>query len=74
MGEENAMSKKRVELEVENFNLKYPVGTEGNLRRDNGLHVATRIRGEAYEMCGQSVAFFDGISGAYKTDRFTAAD
>jgi hypothetical protein len=67
-----ARKMRKVDLEIENFNLKYPVGTPGKLFKDSGENVDTKVRGEAYLMCGQSMAFFEGVSGCYKTDRFKA--
>ena len=53
------------------FNKRYPVGHLGFLHRDNGEVVPTAVRQEAFETGnGDPVAFFDGVSGYYKIDRF----
>lgn len=61
---------KLAELNVENWNLKHPVGTQVKLRMDNGTDKITRTRYEAY-VCdaGYPVCFFEGVSGYYLLDR-----
>ncbi len=51
------------------WNAANPVGTYGNLTMDSG-EKCTRVRGAAYEMGGQVVAFFEGVSGCYLASRF----
>lgn len=64
---------KMAELEVENWNLKHPVGTEVTLRLDSGQDRATKTRSEAYVAdCGVAACFFEGVSGYYLLDRATA--
>jgi hypothetical protein len=72
------MSSKRIAahiaaLEVENWNLKHPVGTAVALRKDNGTDHITKTRSEAY-ICdaGYPVCFFEGVSGYYLLNRATA--
>lgn len=59
-------------LEVENWNLKHPVGTAVTLRKDVGPEIETKTRSEAY-VCdaGYAVCFFDGVSGYYLLERAT---
>ena len=60
-------------LEVENWNLKHPVGTQVKLKKDDGTEQITRTRSEAY-MCsaGVPVCFFEDVSGYYLLDRAEA--
>lgn len=60
------------ELQVENWNLKYPVGTPVDLLRDSGTVQATRTRYESY-VCeaGYAVCLFENVSGYYLLDRAT---
>lgn len=61
-------SKQTLELIVENFNLKFPVGTPVTLRKDSGM-VETVVQSEAYMLGGHSpVAQFAGVSGAYSIE------
>lgn len=64
---------KMAALEVENWNLKHPVGVPVTLRMDSGADKVTKTRSEAY-VCdaGYPVAFFEGVSGYYLLDRATA--
>ena len=59
-------------LEVENWNLKHPVGTPVLLHKDSG-DVQTKTRSEAY-VCdsGHAVCFFEGVSGYYLLNRAEA--
>jgi hypothetical protein len=72
------MANKRIaahiaELEVENWNLKHPVGQTVKLRLDSGVEKITKTRSESY-ICdaGYPVAFFEGVSGYYLLDRAEA--
>ncbi len=60
-------------LEVENWNLKHPVGALVKLKLDNGLTKITKTRSEAY-ICnaGYPVCFFDDVSGSYLLERAEA--
>lgn len=62
-------------LEVENWNLKHPVGALVKLKLYNGLTKITKTRSEAY-ICnaGYPVCFFEGVSGYYLLDRAEAMD
>jgi hypothetical protein len=59
-------SKKMAALRVENWNLKYPVGTLVKLKHDDGTTHITKTRSEAY-ICnaGYPVCFFENVSGYY---------
>lgn len=60
------------ELEVENWNLKHPVGTMVILRKDSGELLRTKTRYPAYiSDSGHAVCFFEGVSGYYMLDRAT---
>lgn len=65
-----AEKKHIAELEVENWNLKHPVGTAVTLRLDSGVDKITKTRSEAY-VCdaGYPVAFFEDVSGYYLLER-----
>lgn len=68
-----AEKKKMAAMEVENWNLKHPVGTPVRLRRDSGAEQETRTRSEAYVSdSGHAVAFFEDVSGYYLLDRAEA--
>lgn len=69
------MKKRPTEAQLQklcdDFNTKYPVGTEVMLKKDfEDQPIQTTVRNEAYVMSGHSaVAFFKGISGSYLIDR-----
>ena len=57
---------KKLQKACDDFNEKYPVGTEVLLKRDFGPVIKIRVQHEAYVLSGHSaVAFFEGISGCY---------
>ena len=58
---------KKLQKEVNEFNAKYPVGTNVLLKKDFvDVPIKTKVRHEAYILSGHSaVAFFEGISGSY---------
>jgi hypothetical protein len=58
---------KKLQKECDDFNAKYPVGTQVLLKKDFiDVPVKTKVRHEAYILSGHSaVAFFEGISGCY---------
>lgn len=58
---------KKLQKECDDFNEKYPVGTEVLLKKDFvDEPVKTSVRHEAYVLSGHSaVAFFNGVSGCY---------
>lgn len=59
-------------FQVENWNLKYPVGTPVTLRLDSGNILMTRTRYPAYlAHSGHAVCFFEGVTGYYLLDRAT---
>jgi hypothetical protein len=67
------MTKKMAALIVENWNLKYPPGTDVKLKMDNGTEKITKTRSEAY-VCdaGYPVAFFEDVRGYYLLERASA--
>lgn len=69
----SSKQKRIYELEIENWNLKHPVGTAVNLKKDDGTVQVTRTRSEAY-LCdsGFPVAFFENVSGYYLLSRAKA--
>ena len=58
---------KLLEKEMEDFNKKYPVGTEILLQKDfEDEPIKTKVRHEAYILSGHTVvAFFENVSGCY---------
>jgi hypothetical protein len=67
------MTARVAELEVENWNLKHPVGTKVALRKDSGEVIETKTRYPAYiSDSGHAVCFFEGVSGYYLLDRAEA--
>jgi hypothetical protein len=57
---------KKLQKECDNFNKKYPVGTEVMLKKDFVDKLfKTKVKIKAHIMCNDAVAFFDGVSGAY---------
>lgn len=69
------MSKKQLEKAVNDFNQRWPVGSEVMLKEDGKDELTrTKTRSEAYVMCGHTpVVFLEGISGAYHTRCVSAA-
>lgn len=67
------MTKKtKNDLIIENFNLKYPVGTDVTVKKDNGEIIHTKTRSEADLLGGHTpVIWLDGISGCYALSRVT---
>lgn len=60
-------------LEVENWNLKYAVGTPVMLTKDSGTVVTTKTRSRAeVAASGHAVIWLEGISGYYLLDRVRA--
>ncbi len=63
-------TQKQLELEVENFNLKYKVGDKLKLERDSGEIQDVTVKFPATVMGGHSaVGWFEEISGCYMLDR-----
>lgn len=61
---------KQLELEVENFNLKFKTGDKINIEKDNGEIQEVTVRAPATIMGGHSaVGWFEEISGCYQLDR-----
>ncbi len=64
---------KMLTLEVENWNLKFSVGTPVTVRLDSGEIKTTTTRSEAQVLSGHSaVIWLTGISGCYLLDRVSA--
>ena len=57
----------KLEKACENFNDKFPVGTEVLLKKDFiDEPIMTKVRHSAFVLSGHSaVAFFEGITGCY---------
>lgn len=69
------MRQRIARLEVENWNLKHPVGTAVDLRKDSGEVVATKTKYPAeVSASGHAVGWFEGVSGYYLLDRATAKE
>lgn len=58
---------KKQQKACDDFNKKYPVGTEVMLKKDFiDEPIKTKVKSEAWVMSGHTaVAFFDGVSGCY---------
>lgn len=66
-------SLREMELECENWNLKYPVGTHVNVRMDSGEMRETKTRSVAQILSGHTaVIWLDGISGFELLSRVSA--
>lgn len=58
------------ELEVENWNLKHPVGKKVKVELDNGSWIETTTNAPASMLGGHTaVAWLNGISGCYRLSR-----
>jgi len=63
----------QLELEVENFNLKYNVGDAVKVELDSGKILQTTVKAPAQIMGGHSaVGWFNDITGCYSLDRVRA--
>ena len=63
-------SKRELELEVENWNLKYPIGTKVTVTFDDGSWRETTTTSLARILSGHTpVIFLDGVSGCYLLSR-----
>ncbi len=66
-------SKQVQELQVENWNLKHPVGTEVTVELDSGEIRATKTRSKAQMLSGHTaVIWLEGITGCYLLSRVRA--
>jgi hypothetical protein len=66
-------SKRQMELEVENWNLKHSVGIPVTVKLDSGEVRTTKTRSRAEMLSGHSpVIWLDGITGCYLLDRVKA--
>lgn len=68
----------RAELDVESWNLSYPVGTRVFVKKDRDEVLETVTRSEAWALGGSgnrpghtAVIMVEGISGCYLLDRVT---
>lgn len=67
------VSRRMAALEVENWNLKHPVGTPVILLKDSGQRISTKTRSMAeVAASGHAVCWFEGVSGYYLLDRASA--
>jgi hypothetical protein len=67
--------KRIAQLEVENWNLKHPVGTPVTVRKDSGELIETKTRYPAeLSASGHAVGWLEGISGYYLLDRATVKE
>lgn len=58
--------------EVDAFNKMCPIGTQVNLKKDDGSIIGTKTRSEARVLGGHSaVVMLEGVSGGYSIDRVT---
>jgi len=59
-------------MEVDLFNARYPIGTPVLLKRDNGQTMETKTRSKAQVSGGHSaVIWLENVSGYYLLDRVT---
>ena len=64
------MKRRKRDLEVELWNLKYPVGTPVHVRMDSGEKRETKTRSKAEILSGHTaVIWLEGITGCYCLDR-----
>jgi hypothetical protein len=62
------------ELQVENWNLKRPVGTKVTVHLDSGEARETTTRSKAEMLSGHTaVVWLDGVAGCYLLSRVEAA-
>ena len=62
----------KADLIVENWNMKYPVGTIVTLRKDDDSTLTTTTRYPAeVSASGHAVGWFTGVSGYYLLERAT---
>lgn len=62
----------KLQKEVDDFNLAYPVGSEVDVKLDSGKLIHTKVTNEATILGGHSaVGWFNDISGCYSLDRVT---
>ena len=60
-------------LEVQNWNLTYPIGLAVTLLKDSGDTIETRTRSAAeIASSGHAVIWLEGVSGYYLLDRVKA--
>lgn len=63
---------KGLQVAVDGFNRRYPIGTEGLLKKDDGSLLETKTRSKAEVLSGHSaVIWVEGVSGCYLLSRFT---
>ncbi|HEV2210818.1 MAG TPA: hypothetical protein VG167_18755 [Verrucomicrobiae bacterium] len=66
---------KREMERVEEWNRLNAVGTEADVRLDDGRMMRTKTRSEAWLMGGHTaMVMVEGISGAYRLDRVTKVE
>lgn len=63
-------SQRELQLEVENWNLKHPIGTAVRVTKDDGTVVETVTTSKAHMLGGHTpVVWVQGISGGYPLSR-----
>lgn len=65
-------SPKALQLQVDQFNARYPVGQQVTVRKDGGEGFSTKTRSKAEVLSGHSaVIWLEGMAGCYLLDRVT---
>lgn len=68
------MSMAKNDLKVENWNLKFPVGSRVIVTKDDKSQLETYTTSEAYVLSGHTpVIHLSGVSGCYLLDRVKGA-
>lgn len=66
------MGTKQLQRQVDQWNARYPEGTEVTVRKDDGEFISTKTCSLASVLGGHTaVVWLDGISGCYLLDRVT---
>ncbi len=65
---------KGLQVAVDGFNRRYPIGTDVVLKKDDGSLLETKTRSAAQVLSGHSaVIWVEGVSGCYLLSRVTPA-
>jgi hypothetical protein len=68
----NRPTPKGLQVAVDGFNRRYPIGTDVLLRKDDGSLLETKTRSRAEVLSGHSaVIWVEGVSGCYLLSRVT---
>ncbi|HEY6950146.1 MAG TPA: hypothetical protein VI146_06010 [Nitrososphaeraceae archaeon] len=63
-------NQKELQKKVDEFNIKYPVGTDVYLTKDNGEIMQTKVKYPASVMGNHSaIGWFENVIGCYSLDR-----